>query len=128
MANTKAKWIRGTLTFYNAGVSYDPVVSTTAAGTITNYGVSVLAGPAASTYTMDAPKKGITKTLIAHTTFPHSVVASTLTTVYIGSTFRQVTLTPTTKTTARGLSVKLVARSTIKWEAIAPSTNNIAFA
>lgn len=122
---TKAKWVRGTLTFYNAGVSYDPVVSTTAAGTITNYGVSVLAAPAASTYTMDAPQKGINKVLIAHTTFAHSVVASTLTAVKIGSSDRQVTLTPTTKTTAKGLSVKLVGLSTIKWEMIAPSTNNI---
>ena len=71
---TKSKWKGDTLRFYNDAVVDESVVTTTANGAITNYGLSLLSypnvgsGATVGVYVMDAPMKGVTKQIVNYST------------------------------------------------------------
>lgn len=127
---TKARWVKGILTFYNGAVAHDSVVSTTAAGAITDYGISVLAATANATYTLAAPKVGVKKALVAHTTFTHTVRATSAVATggfgVTGTTLHDIALSPTVALSPEGINVELMGMSSILWEVIGASTNNVA--
>lgn len=79
---TKSKWKNGILRFYNNAVVDENVVTTTAAGALNGYGLSIISDNAARTYTLGAPVKGVTK----HITVATSLVA----TVRLSSVANQV--------------------------------------
>ena len=126
---TKAKWVKGILTFYNGAVAHDSVVSTTAAGALTGYGVSVLAATANATYTLAIPDVGVKKQLVAHTTFTHTVRASSAVATggfgVTGTTLHDIALSPTVALSPEGVSVELVGMSSILWEIISASTDTV---
>jgi len=75
---TKSKWKNGILRFYNNAVVDENVVTTTAAGTLLGYGLSVISNTAAATYTLGAPVKGVTKHITVDTSFVATVRMSTV--------------------------------------------------
>lgn len=147
MANTKAKWVSGRLNFYANGVEFssggyvhikngsylrdDNIIDSTGAGDIVNYGISVLLSSANATYTLANPVVGIKKILVAHTTFTHTVRATSAVATgafgVSGSTLHSIILSPTAALSARGVQVHLVGVSTILWEILAGSTDSVTF-
>ena len=75
---TKSKWKNGILRFYNNAVVDENVVTTTAAGTLLGYGLSVISNTAAATYTLGAPVKGVTKHITVDTSLVATVRMSTV--------------------------------------------------
>jgi hypothetical protein len=115
---TRAKWRNGRLTFYNNALVDENVVTTTAAGDIKSYGLSVLGSSANATYTMDPPAKGVEKHVVAYTTWTHTLRASSDLSVEFGKSGGKrysITIAPTTKTENLGVSVMLRGVSTTLW-------------
>jgi len=114
---TKSKWKKGRLTFYNDAVVDSNVVTTTAAGTLNAYGLSVITSSAAATYTLGVPEAGMTKDIVVGSSWVATVRCSTvanLVTILSPSSDNQngVVLTPGSTYTA---SVTLRGVSTVLW-------------
>lgn len=75
---TKSKWKNGILRFYNNAVVDENVVTTTAAGTLLGYGLSVIKDNAARTYTLGPPVKGVTKQITLASSLVATVRLSTV--------------------------------------------------
>lgn len=86
---TKSKWINGILRFYNNAVVDENVVVTTAAGTLTGYGLSVISSTVAGTYTMAPPIKGVIKDI--HVGYNGAKGSTFAATVRFSSVANQVT-------------------------------------
>lgn len=65
---SKWKWTNGRLCFYNNAIVDENVVTTTANGAITGYGLSVLNFPALGVVVLDPPARGVTKQIIVTST------------------------------------------------------------
>ena len=76
---TKAKWLKGKLTFHNNAVVEENVQAYTAAGTVNNYGLVVLnATQNASFYINGGPAIGQKLDIVVGTSFVASVFCSTV--------------------------------------------------
>ena len=107
------------------GYTKESVITTTAAGTLYNCGVSVLAATANATYTMAAPVAGVQKEIVAYTTFTHTVRASSDLSVVIGKSDGKrysLSIAPTTKDARGGETAILRGLSTTQWAIVGHST------
>ena len=120
MAQTKSKWSKNHLVFYNGPVRHEDLVKSTSAGAINPFGIQVLASSAAATYTMWQCFEGMHNVFIAETTFAHTVRGSSVAKAVVfgrdGSTINSLVITPSSKAVHKGgQQVAMVAASSTRW-------------
>ena len=120
MAQTKSKWSKNHLVFYNGPVRHEDLVKSTSAGAINPFGIQVLASSAAATYTMGQCFEGMHNVFIAETTFAHTLRGSTVKNQVVfgrdGSSYNSLVLTPSSKAVFKGgQPVSLIGASSTRW-------------
>jgi len=120
MAQTKSKWSKGHLVFYNGPVRYGDFVKSTSACSLNAFGIQSLDSTAAATFTLGTPFEGIHNVLIAETTFAHTLRGSTVKNQVVfgrdGSSYNSLVLTPSSKAVFKGgQPVSLIGASSTRW-------------
>lgn len=99
-----------------AAIRDQSVVVSTAAGTIKNHGLSVLAPSAATVFTLQAPALGCRKEILTYSTLVLKVKTASTGHKINGSTATKVyAISATTKLIKQGVMIKLIGASTVAW-------------